>query len=236
VAARLEKRIPVAAGLGGGSSDAAAAMDAALEAWSLELDADRRLAVAADLGSDVPFFLSGGPALVEGRGERVMPLRGIRGEPPGVLLVTPALAVPTVTVFEALAAGGTAAPASPGATRITSAHLAGELLGGLRGSDLVVRAGILATANDLAAAAASVAPGLLQLRRALARVLGRPVGLSGSGPTLWAIYPSAGGAIEAAEAVNAALDDGRLPAPGPGRPFVAPTVIVSRTEGEDSPG
>ena len=82
LAARLEKRIPVAAGLGGGSSDAAAAIDGALEAWGAELDRPtRRLRVAAGLGSDVPFFLAGAPALVEGRGERVTPLDGLRGAP-----------------------------------------------------------------------------------------------------------------------------------------------------------
>ena len=60
LAARLDKRIPVAAGLAGGSSDAAAALDGALEAWGAELDRDARLAIATRLGSDVPFFLAGG--------------------------------------------------------------------------------------------------------------------------------------------------------------------------------
>jgi 4-diphosphocytidyl-2-C-methyl-D-erythritol kinase len=235
LAARLEKRIPVAAGLAGGSSDAAAAIDAALEAWSAELDPERRLAVAASLGSDVPFFLSGGPALVQGRGERITELRGLRGEPPGVLLVTPPVPVPTADVFAALAAGGPAAAPAPGATRITSAHLAGELIGGLRATDLVARAGILSTANDLSAAAALVAPGLVRLRRALARLTGRPIGLSGSGPTLWAIYPSGEAASEAAALVQAAVDEDRLPVPGSGRPFVAGTEIVSRAEAEEPP-
>ena len=74
LAARLEKGIPIAAGLAGGSSDAAAAAEAALEAWGVDPGADGRAAIAAELGSDVPFFLAGGPALVEGRGERVTPL------------------------------------------------------------------------------------------------------------------------------------------------------------------
>ena len=78
LAARLEKRIPVAAGLAGGSSDAAAAVDAALEAWGVELDPAARHRLAAELGSDVPFFLAGGPALVEGRGERLTPLGWLR--------------------------------------------------------------------------------------------------------------------------------------------------------------
>ncbi len=66
LAARLDKRIPVAAGLGGGSSDAAAALDAALEAWGVAeaLAAADRASIAASLGSDVPFFTLGGWALV----------------------------------------------------------------------------------------------------------------------------------------------------------------------------
>src|SRR6185437_1413893 len=81
LAVRLEKRIPVAAGLGGGSSDAAAAVDGALEAWGAEIDPRTRLEIAARLGSDVPFFLIGRPALVEGRGERCTPLADVTGPP-----------------------------------------------------------------------------------------------------------------------------------------------------------
>ena len=77
LAARLDKRIPVAAGLAGGSSDAAATLDGAIEAWGAELDEHARHAVAAHLGSDVPFFLAGGPALVEGRGDDRPPALGI---------------------------------------------------------------------------------------------------------------------------------------------------------------
>ena len=229
LAARLEKRIPVAAGLGGGSSDAAAALDGSLDAWGAAdlLDADRRAGVAAGLGSDVPFFLVGAPALVEGRGERVTRLRGIVGSSPGVLLVTPPITVPTPDVFAAFAAGGPAAAPAPGATRITSVHLAGELLAGLPPAALVARAGVLASANDLAAAAAAVAPGLVPFRRALLRLLGRPVGLSGSGPTLWALYPSLADAVAAAVIVNEAIDDGRLPVADGRRPFVAATSIAS---------
>ena len=132
LAARLEKRIPVAAGLAGGSSDAAAALDGALEAWGAELDEATHHAVAARLGSDVPFFLAGGPALVEGRGETVAPLHGLHGAP-GVLLVTPVIAVPTPDVFAAFDA---IRHQGDGAVRLSSAHLAEELRAGLccRGS------------------------------------------------------------------------------------------------------
>ncbi len=228
LAVRLEKRIPVAAGLGGGSSDAAAAIDGALAAWGAELAAEDLLAVAAGLGSDVPFFLAGGPALVEGRGERVAPLHGLRGAP-GVLLVTPAVALPTAEVFAAFAA---LRSSGDGSVLMSSTHCAEELRSGLGPADLVARAGVLAMANDLFPAASAIVPGLVPLRRALSRLLGRPIGLSGSGPTLWALYPSATEARAAASAVDEAIEAGSLPAPGADRPFVAATTILASTESQ----
>lgn len=68
---RLVKRIPAAAGLGGGSSDAAAALVAANRVWRLGWTRAALAQLAAELGSDVPFFLGGGPAVCRGRGERV---------------------------------------------------------------------------------------------------------------------------------------------------------------------
>ena len=88
---------------------------------------------------------------------------------------------------------------------------------------------MLAVANDLAPAAMVVEPGLVPFRRALLRLLGRPVGLSGSGPTLWALYPSHAEAAVAADAVRAAIAAGDLPAPGPHEPFVTATRILSTT-------
>jgi 4-diphosphocytidyl-2-C-methyl-D-erythritol kinase len=221
LAARLEKRIPVAAGLGGGSSDAAAALAGALEAWGAELDVDSRSRLAARIGSDVPFFMVGGPALVEGRGERVAQLGGLHGTP-GVLLVTPTLAVSTPDVFAAFDA---IRSHGDGAVRMTSTHLAEELRAKLSVADLVARAGAMTVANDLLPATALVVPALVQFRRAVSRLLGRPIGLSGSGPTLWALYPSEGDAAAAAELVRMALGDGRLAAPGSGDPFVTATTI-----------
>jgi len=223
LAARLDKQVPVAAGLAGGSSDAAAAIDAALEAWGGELTAERQAELAASLGSDVPFFLAGGPALVEGRGERLTPLHGLRGEDqPGLLLVTPAVAARTADVFAAWAAG---AMSEPGVARRTSEHFASEFGSGLTGRQLVERAGVLAAANDLLPAAAAVVPGLVPLRRALARLLGRPIGLSGSGPTLWAVYSSLDAASDAATTVRSAVEDGTIATPGERPPFIAATTI-----------
>ena len=233
IAARLEKRLPIAAGLAGGSSDAAAAIDGAIETWGAEDAVDRRarLRVAAAVGSDVPFFFAGGPALVEGRGERVTPLVGITGAPPGVLLVTPAVEASTRAAFAVFDADPAAAPAYRGSTRVTSEHLAAEWSPGYAPMDaagLVSRAGVFAVANDLAKAADIVVPGLRDLRRALSRLLGVQVGLSGSGPTLWALYPALEGAEAAAEKVRGELALGLLDAPGSNPPFVAATVIVSQ--------
>ena len=231
LAARLEKQIPVAAGLAGGSSDAAATIDGALEAWGAELDEDARHAVAAHLGSDVPFFLAGGPALVEGRGERVAPLRGLHGVP-GVLLVTPFVPVPTPDVFAAFDAIRTH---GDGAVRMSSTHLAEELRGPISAADLVARAGVLASANDLLPATALVVPALVPFKRALSRLLRRPVGLSGSGPTLWALYASEAEAADAADVVRTALRDGDLAGPGSSEPFVCATAIVGHSQQESEP-
>jgi 4-diphosphocytidyl-2-C-methyl-D-erythritol kinase len=232
LAARLEKRIPVAAGLAGGSSDAAAAADAALEAWGVSLGADARHALAAELGSDVPFFLAGGPALVEGRGERLSPLPWLRDagaahDRPGLLLVTPSCGLSTPAAFRAWDEG---ARSVGGAARMASVHLADELRRGhLRVTDLLARASVLAAANDLAPAAAVVEPGLVQFKRALLRLLGRPVCLSGSGPTHWALYASHAEAAAAADALRDAFAGGVIAAPGPSEPFVAAARILSTT-------
>ena len=70
----VQKRIPVAMGLGGGSSDAAAALRALNDLWELSASAEELAEIAAGVGSDVSFFLWGGTALAEGRGELVSPL------------------------------------------------------------------------------------------------------------------------------------------------------------------
>jgi 4-diphosphocytidyl-2-C-methyl-D-erythritol kinase len=230
LAARLDKRIPVAAGLAGGSSDAAAALDAAFDTWgSDDVAPARRAEIAASLGSDVPFFLVGGPALVEGRGERVTPLHGLRvaaGERlPGILLVTVAVRASTRDVFAAWASG---AMGDAGVVARSSEHFASEFGSGLTAGQLLERAGVLAAANDLLPAAAQVVDGLVPFRRALMRLLGRPIGLSGSGPTLWALYPSSDDAEMAAESVRAAIGTGFIRAPGDDPPFIAATTFAMR--------
>jgi 4-diphosphocytidyl-2-C-methyl-D-erythritol kinase len=236
LAARLTKRIPLAAGLGGGSSDAAAAMDAALAAWHGSLTESQAAAVAASLGSDVPFFLARGTALVTGRGEFVEPLPQIRGEPPAVLVVTPQIAISTAAVFAAFAGGARPRPAE-GSARTgldVSEALAAAMRAGLAASGLLKLAGALAGANDLLPASQSVAPQLRDFIAAMSSLLERPVGLSGSGPTLWVLYPSLPEARKAARLVRLGMLDGRLPRVGSGGAFVGAASLAVRPD--DVPG
>ena len=169
----------------------------------------------------MPFFLAGSASIVEGRGERTTPLVGVQGQP-GVLLVTPRVALRTPDVFAVFAASR---GHGDGSIRMTSEHLAQELARGLSGADLIARAGVMASANDLLSAALLVEPGLVGVKRALARTVGRVVGLTGSGPTLWTLYPSLTEAESAAVVVRAAVEAGTVPSLGGGPPSIIATTI-----------
>jgi 4-diphosphocytidyl-2-C-methyl-D-erythritol kinase len=97
VEARLYKRIPAAAGLGGGSSDAAAALLAANWLWGLNWSRDQLAELAAELGSDIPFFLYDSPAYCRGRGERVTPMD--LGERPHFVILRPPQGLSTAAVY-----------------------------------------------------------------------------------------------------------------------------------------
>lgn len=94
---KLSKRIPSAAGLGGASSDCAAALVGANIAWKLRLSNDQLVTLAAELGSDVPFFLYGGAARCQGRGEKITPIDSHAGL--DLVIVKPQVALPTKDVF-----------------------------------------------------------------------------------------------------------------------------------------
>ena len=100
---RIVKRIPMGAGLGGGSADAAAVLNGLNELWGLGLPKARLVALAAEVGSDVPALTFGGPVLMEGRGERVAPLAAGYPLPDLARLVlrTPPVFVSTPEVFRA---------------------------------------------------------------------------------------------------------------------------------------
>jgi len=166
----LTKRIPVGAGLGGGSSDAAAALLGLERVWGLRLDPAERARLALELGSDVPFFLVGGTARGEGRGERLTPLPS----PPcsAFLLALPEVSLSTGEVFAALRNGE--GGSSDGVGAAEAALRSGDLAG--------LRAHLV---NDLEAPAFRLEPSLAGFRRALLDRGAPAVGLSGSGAALF---------------------------------------------------
>ena len=212
----LRKRIPVAAGLGGGSSDAAAALRLAAAAWGMAIDEPRLARLGAALGSDVPFFLADcALALVEGRGDRVRCLGGrgaAAGAParsPGLLLACSPGKSSTAAVFAGLAAAR-AVPDAPGAASPITDRLVARLEGGDPHRALLGLAPELRDANDLWPAAARLMPHLPRLRGALERALGLPVLLSGAGPTLFVLYPSPTAAEEARRVLRGRVAEGTV--------------------------
>ncbi len=95
----LVKQIPAGAGLGGGSSNAAAVLQAAADAWQIDWPVERLAALGATLGSDIPWFFAGGPATVSGRGEEVRQVEGIPPLP--AVIVKPAVSLSTAAVYQA---------------------------------------------------------------------------------------------------------------------------------------
>jgi 4-diphosphocytidyl-2-C-methyl-D-erythritol kinase len=191
----LDKRIPVAAGLGGGSSDAASAVRLSQAAWGVRLASDQEIDVTRSLGSDVPFFQSGATAgLIEGRGERVTSLPSYHIESMGILLVMPAIPLSTAQVFQRFDELG-------GAETATASEMNEEIVALMHAqptnTDVMALAAKLRDANDLWSAAASLEPSLGDLRDALEQASGRPWQMSGSGSTLFALYASADEAAEA---------------------------------------
>ena len=183
----LTKRTPVAAGLGGGSSDAGAVLRA-LAAFAPDALAPERLAdLALRLGADVPVFLDPRPAFVRGIGERVTPVAGLPALP--LVLANPGEPLSTREVFRVHdvlhpdakagvpAAAPPSLPARPGDPAAWS-----ELLH-----------------NDLEPAAVRLCPAIRRLRGELTRRGALAVGMSGSGPTLFGLFAS-GAAAEAATA------------------------------------
>lgn len=169
----LEKRIPSGGGLGGGSSDAAVALLGLSALWGLELPVGRLAEIGASLGSDVPFFLFGGTARGLGRGERIVPLPDF--PPAGVVLVMPPFPVATPAVF-----GRLGAPAWDGRS--------GEEADAAGAPDR----------NDLESAAEALFPALREVREALASGGAVQARLSGSGSTVFGLFPDLSSASDAA--------------------------------------
>jgi 4-diphosphocytidyl-2-C-methyl-D-erythritol kinase len=198
-ALHLEKNLPVAAGLGGGSSDAAAALRVLAALWRLPADAAGLAALGAALGADVPVCLYGRPAWVGGIGERITPAPELPCA--GILFVNPRVALPTAAVFAAL---GFPRDKSRGAERSGAFGTAGRF------APMPADAGGLAEAlasrrNDLLEAAISLAPAigavLARLNALPGTLLAR---MSGSGATCFALFADRAAAARAGAALAAA--------------------------------
>ena len=178
VALTVHKEIPVAAGLAGGSADAAASLVACARLWGLPVSAEALAGLAAQLGSDVPFALTGRTAVGTGRGERLRPTAAA-GELHWVLAAAhSSLSTPAVyRELDRLRATGEAPDADlPAAARLADAATRAAATG-----DLPALAD--AMQNDLGAAALSLAPELATTLRAGEHLGALRAIVSGSGPT-----------------------------------------------------
>jgi 4-diphosphocytidyl-2-C-methyl-D-erythritol kinase len=191
----LRKSIPVGAGLGGGSSDAAAILRAAMGGGLGTLPARDWLADARALGSDVPFFLVDGGALVEGTGERVTPLGAL--PPWQVVLLVPGVHVATPDAFRRLAQIRSAQPA-PVRPRGESASL--RALAALQRGDYP--ATIAAAVNDFEPVVREVYPAVGAVLDALRAAGAQHAMLSGSGGACFSLCSDAVGAHELAARVR----------------------------------
>ncbi|MBI1845468.1 MAG: 4-(cytidine 5'-diphospho)-2-C-methyl-D-erythritol kinase [Candidatus Rokubacteria bacterium] len=170
----LDKRIPAAAGLGGGSSDAAAVLLGLDRLWGLRWAQPKLAEVAVTLGMDVPFFLHGGAALGRGRGEQ---LERLAAGTTALVLVNPRFGSSTAEVY------GRVTPAmySDGArARAVAAALRGRSAGRLAAT----------LYNGLEPAVAPVAPEIAQMKAALVAAGALGALMSGSGPTVLGICRS----------------------------------------------
>jgi 4-diphosphocytidyl-2-C-methyl-D-erythritol kinase len=203
----LEKNLPLASGIGGGSADAAATLRVLNGLWRLDLSESELIDIAAEIGSDVPACLLSSPCWMEGRGERVTKLAAM--PPFELVLVNPGVAVPTAPVFAALNARsglGAIAPPPPLAS-------VWELVAYLADAG-----------NDLEGPAGRFAPVIEDVLAALghepACVLAQ---MSGSGATCFGLFDGAVYAAGAAERIALEhphwwVKSTRIAAPGIGAP------------------
>jgi len=185
----LKKRIPVAAGLGGGSSDAAAALWGLNRLWGLRWSRSRLMELAVRLGMDVPFFLGNGPALATGRGEVLASLARSGGY--ALVLVNPRVAMSTAEVYGRVPAGWSAD--GKGARRVVEA---------LRTRSASRLAGALT--NNLEGIVASLLPAVERMKAALLAAGALGAIMSGSGPTVFGMARSLDHARQIRRRVNRA--------------------------------
>jgi 4-diphosphocytidyl-2-C-methyl-D-erythritol kinase len=167
---RLVKRIPSAAGLGGGSSDAAATLLAANRVWNLGWSVEQLAVVAAQLGSDVPFFLAGGTAICRGRGEKIEPIEGLGAM--WFVVVRPPEGLSTAAVYGACRPGES--PTSLEAMVTETKRRNWPAVGPV-------------AFNGLLPAAKELSPRVGQVLKRLEKAASPLIGMSGSGTSCFAV-------------------------------------------------
>jgi 4-diphosphocytidyl-2-C-methyl-D-erythritol kinase len=176
----LIKRVPAQAGLGGASADAATALLAANEAWQLHWPMNSLTSVAAELGSDVPFFVRGGMAICRGRGEQIESVKPVHCH---LVIVRPPEGLSTPAVYRQCRPE----PNRQAAAAVHAALVRGDLAAAARGMH-----------NGLQAPAEALSPWIKRLQGAFARSHAVGHQLSGSGSSYFGLYWHAGQARRAA--------------------------------------
>jgi 4-diphosphocytidyl-2-C-methyl-D-erythritol kinase len=170
---RLEKTIPAAAGLGGGSADAAAALAGLNVIWGARQSRRDLVEIAAGIGSDVPFFLQGGTALAAGRGEEIYPVDDLARL--GAILIKPSFGVATSEAYGWL--DEDRAASLPDATRDR------------RPVDVGWPVGPVSLVNDLEAPVARRHPAVLEMIDACLREGALSAAMTGSGSAVYGLFP-----------------------------------------------
>ncbi|RJQ49785.1 MAG: 4-(cytidine 5'-diphospho)-2-C-methyl-D-erythritol kinase [Nitrospiraceae bacterium] len=192
----LQKDIPAGAGLGGGSSDAAATLAGLNELWSVKFPREKLCALAAQLGSDVPFFLHGALSVAQGRGEKLTPFRSRKTVP--ILLIKPPFPVSTAWAYGEMKRTGWYTE------RLKLTNKAGKdnniefLISSIERTGFGEAAGIIA--NDLESVTVKSFPVIADIKKKLIEE-GAVISLmSGSGPTVFGVFHSLGDAGKASKA------------------------------------
>ena len=181
VTVRIDKRVPMQAGLGGGSSDAAAALRALPRLWRADIAPHALLRLASELGADVPYFLEGGTALGLNRGDVLVPLDDIA--PMSVVLIVPEFGVSTKDAFE-----------------WWDKSVGRRLKGRRRGAKSpVIHRARRAVSNDLEIVVAARHPIVRRLTARLKREGASHASLSGSGSAVFGMFDNPVAAERAAE-------------------------------------
>ena len=200
----LRKSIPCGAGLGGGSSDAAATLVALRRLWNLQVDPDRLRERGGELGSDVPFFFSGGTARCQGRGELVTALDDVF-EPAGVLhyvLVSPAIEVSTRKVYEAFDQAQSNADRSLTPIKSVDSILRSSIVEALSSGELLF--------NRLETVACGLFAEIAEIRGLLAAEGFRGFLMSGSGSSCFGLCDNAEEAVSIADTLKAKVPSGTM--------------------------